>query len=285
MQQDNNNSITVDTHYHANIYGLTAAARKQRKLKFIKWTNKNSVHIILSTEHTYKKPIDAYLHLMEWSSTTKTIIVPACEAISKEGIDIILVFKDESHLVNAGSVLIPFGWSITDLSSIKKATNCLIIIPHPYTLGTTGAGRILERSAYQQLLKIADYIEIESGAYFAAFNLVTKITSKSWVEKKLPWLMQAYNTPETDFLLHIGYAIGSDAHAPEHQYRVGIVDFSLQIALADIFGFLAKKHHFRGIDCNKQPLFSMIPSIPKNLFYSLQEAQIKRKTCQKCTKI
>ena len=277
-----NNTVLVDTHYHANICGLTATARKQRKLNFIKWANKNSVHIILSTEHSYKKPLEAYLYLKEWSSATNTIIVPACEAISKEGIDLICIFKDEDHLKHADPMLLPFGWSIIDLPIIKKNIDCLTIIPHPYTLGTTGAGRKLKPIAYQELLTAADYIEVESGAYFVAFSLAAKMVKTHWIEKLFPSFLQAYNTPHLELLTNIGYAIGSDAHAPHHQYRVGAVNFPLQEALADIFAFLAKKHHFRGVICNKQSLFNMMPSIPTNLIYSLHEARMKQKYRKKC---
>jgi hypothetical protein len=274
---NNKEKIIVDTHYHANIFGLTPSERKKRKIDFIKWTNKNLVNIILSTEHTYKDPLNAYLHLAEWSCLTNAVIVPACEAISKEGVDIILVFRDEGCLTNAGAVLDPFGWSVVDLPYIKREVNCLIIIPHPYTLGTTGAGRILKPSVYKQLMEIADYIEIENGSYFAAFNLAMMATSESWVENNLCWLMKAYRIPQRDFLPGLGYAVGSDAHFPAHQYKVGMINGSLEKAFADVFEFLAKKHYFQGVICSERSIINMLSSIPKSLLCSLTEKLIKRK--------
>lgn len=269
--------ISVDTHYHANIFGLKTSEVKKRKLDFAKWSARNTIDVIISSEHTYKDPINAYLHLADCGGATNTIVVPACEGISKEGVDIIFVFSSEADLVRAGAVLVPFGWQVADVATIKHATNCLVIIPHPYTLGTTGAGRVLEHAAYLKLLKIADYIEVESGAYFAAVNLIARITSECWVAKKLPWLMQAYVPAVEDLLNDIGYAIGSDAHFPAHQYRVGVVEGEVTNTLPDVFAFLAKKQHFSGIDCGDNKFAKLLRSIPESLFCSLREAIIKQK--------
>jgi len=271
------NCISVDTHYHANIFGLRTSEIRKKKLAFAKWSSCNMIDIIISTEHTYKDPINAYLHLAECGCKTNTLVVPACEGISQEGVEIIFVFSSEEELVRAGMVLVPFGWKVADIQAIKQETNCLVIIPHPYTLGTTGAGRILEYASYIKLLEIADYIEIENGAYFAAVNLISRVSSERWVTKNLPWLMKAYVPSVGNLFNGIGHAIGSDAHFPSHQYRIGVVEKDFTDELTDAFAFLERKHRFSGIDCGDNKFTDMLLSIPESLFCSMREARIKKK--------
>lgn len=188
---------TFDLHFHANIHRMPAL-NKRRRLKKIRWyLEKYDLDYLASTEHSYKKPLEAYQRLADVSSGIKTTIIPGVEAISSEGIDIIFLYRDEDHLKHALTQYTTLNWSIRDMARIAADTDAISIIPHPFHIGRTSAGNILSSRAYKQLLKKADYVEIHNGSALTIDERLSSSAAKRQFVKTQVKIDRTIDLPRT----------------------------------------------------------------------------------------
>lgn len=235
--------LTFDLHFHANIHRMPERSKTLR-LQKLRWhMQRSGIDYIASTEHAYKRPLEAYQRLSEAARGLKTEILPGVEAVSAEGIDVIFLYPSEDDLKRGLEDLQTFRWSALDMGRIAADTGALTIVPHPFHIGKSSAGNILSRRAYKQLLRMADYIEIHNGSALNVERRLSRSRAKFIFKKARVKLDKTLNLPLKDRGDGLGWAVSSDAHYPGEQYLVGRTDREIAPD-EDVFGFLKQRIRF-----------------------------------------
>lgn len=238
------NMLTLDLHYHANVAGLPRTMKRRRLLAHRRAFERSRIDYVASTEHAYKKPLDAYLYLSDVSADIDTTIIPGVEWISKEGIDMIFLFPTEKALKDGLKVLRPFSHDVEESNRLKQDIGAITLIPHPVTPGRTGLATALGNERYCTLQEDADYIEVHNGSIL---NLLQNTPNHLQRSKKQYQMVQraksACNLPSALRSDNVGWAVNSDAHFPGQQYVVG--ETEEEIENGDWFSFLQRKIKFR----------------------------------------
>lgn len=200
--------LSADMHFHANIAFQTPKRRASRLAKLA--MRVGHLDILASTEHAYKEPLEAYDALVEMVERHRLAleILPGVENISAEGIEMIQIARSREDLRRLLTEWPAFGWSIRDLDRLDE-TDCVSILPHPFTPSRTGLVTRLGREAAIKLLPRFDYIEASNGSYTEVDRLLgpTRLRpSKVRLTARFP----GHLLPEG-----IGVSHGSDAHFPE----------------------------------------------------------------------
>lgn len=240
-------SVSFDLHYHTNVYRLAKSQRDKRLAQHRKCLEETNVDFVASTEHGYKSPLDAYLFLRDICEGLHTTILPAVEAVSKEGVDIIYIFKEETDLRRGLQQLEPFQWHVHDMNKLRDDLGAISIIPHPFTPGKTGLANIVGEKDFMVLQEESDYVEIHNGSslHFLENGLKNgRLTSPPGLQRKINY---TYRLPNEFRLDHVGWSVSSDAHFPSHQTIVGSVPTasSESTHFNDWFAFLKQRHKFR----------------------------------------
>ena len=235
--------LTFDLHFHANIHRMPKR-NKLIRLQKIRWHMKRSgIDYVASTEHSFKKPLEAYLRLEEMARDLKTEIIPGVESVTSEGVDVIFLYRTVDDLRRGLGQLQTFRWSTRDVAKISRDTDAISIIPHPFHIGKSSAGNVLSYRAYQQLLKMSDYIEIHNGSALAVERRLSKSRAKAFFKEAQVKLDKTLNLPSEDRGEGLGWAISSDAHYPGEQCIVGKTDLSMERD-EEVFDFLKRRIRF-----------------------------------------
>ena len=236
--------MLCDLHFHANISHKRKHVRDRRMRAIARHFETNRLDYVASTEHAYKNPLDAYLRLAEITQGKHTRIIPGVEEVSAEGIDMIFLFRDEHDYRQGLQSLRTFFWSVGDVAQISKDINAITIVPHPFHLGSTSAGRTLPLSGYHSLLRNADYVEIHNGSALG----MTHGIANSWISGLVPRtatrLGYTLDLPQHLRGETLGWSVGSDAHYPGEQYIVGTTSRSLA-AGEHVFDLLKQRIRFQ----------------------------------------
>jgi hypothetical protein len=235
--------LTFDLHYHANIHGLRKSARLERLRRHRLCLASSGVDVVASTEHSYKKPRQSYLHLADACQGLLLSILPGVECISREGVDLIFLYPEENLLEKARRTFAAYSWTTGDAGQLARDTGGLLIVPHPFGLGTACAGNILSPLDYARLLDAADYVEIHNGAALLSSLLLKKSGSgffpgfagRCQANSCLPVYLRGDG---------LGWSIGSDAHFPGEQYVVGGVEAD---AFEGPYSLLVRKVRFEPV--------------------------------------
>ncbi|MCJ2163518.1 MULTISPECIES: hypothetical protein [unclassified Pseudodesulfovibrio] len=203
----------------------------------------SEIDYVASTEHSYKKPLEAYQRLADASSGLKTEIIPGVEAVSSEGVDIIFLYRSEDQLKQGLKQVQTFRWSVRDVARIAEDTESIVIVPHPFHIGKSSAGTILSGRAYQRLLEMCDYIEIHNGSALTADKRLSGSKVRNLFKNTQAKLDKTLNLPIEDRGEGLGWAVSSDAHYPGEQYVVGVTDLFPEDG-DDTFDFLKKRIRF-----------------------------------------
>lgn len=241
--------MTFDLHYHLN-----SKNGSRSELDQLLVAHKNSLEIsgvdyVASTEHVYKNALDAYLYLSEAVVDIDTTIIPGVEWIAKEGVEIIFLYESEQALRDALKVLKPFSHSVWDFKKLKDDTGAIAIIPHPFTPGRTGVASSLGVESFVKLLHEADYVEIHNGLSIQINNAAISRLMLKFLPSTAKHVAHTFSLPAEYRFEYIGWSVGSDAHFPDEQYCVGVVDIERS---SDWFELLRNRIQFRTIQV-RQP--------------------------------
>lgn len=236
--------VTFDLHYHTNVYRMQRWQRDRRLARHRKYLGESAVDYVASTEHAYKNPLDAYLYLRDVMLDLPTEILPAVEAISKEGVDVIFIYRNEDALRQALQTIQPFSWKVDELPQLRADTDAITIIPHPFTPGKTGMANVLGTETFLAMQEHVDYIEVHNGLslHFLENGLRDgKVPGPPKLQRNVEY---TYRLPEEFRMEGVGLAVSSDAHYPRHQTIVGSVPAPDGRRPDDWFTFLQQRHHF-----------------------------------------
>jgi hypothetical protein len=268
--------MLFDLHYHANIYRLGSGSLRKRMKMHRFFIEKSGIDYLASTEHIYKDPLAAYLYLADAAANSSTRVLPAMEALSAEGIDMIFLYPDEAALRSAARLYPPYRWRIEDTRRIAADSGGVVIVPHPRTPGQTGAANRLSDRRYQILLAQADYVEIHNGSSLS----LRKLLGGKYLQRGVPQAMrqkieQTFDLPGQHRGDHaLGWAVGSDAHFPREQVYVGATDENLQ-AGETAFEFL-RDRRIRFSLHQINPYHKTLGSLLRNGHCVFSEAMLKK---------
>ena len=237
--------ITFDLHYHTNVYRSLKSTRNRRLQRHRDCLAETGVDYVASTEHAYKRPLDAFLYLRDATHDIHTEVLPGVEAISSEGIDIIFLYPTEEGLRKGVQALKPFSWSVWDTAAIAAETGALTIIPHPFTPGKSGIVAGIGEAGFMEVQKSCDYVETHNGLSLFLIDLYARRPEALKVEKSNANIQKTFNLPEEFIVPGVGRAVSSDAHHPGHQRIVGGVEGIVKDG--DWFGFLKNRVTFEKV--------------------------------------
>ena len=172
-----NKRVRFDAHFHPQ----TSRFHIRRKLgldinkRLQKWWNvfrQNDIRIIVSTEHTYVNPVEGY-YLMRNSKPKDfdAVILPGVEAVSREGIELLIWSKDES-IFEDDNVMMPFHKPINELVEIvSKNKNYQSCFPHPFG---TGPGSAFPKISPYELLDYIGKTGMVEAYNFTTYGMYTK---------------------------------------------------------------------------------------------------------------
>lgn len=208
--------MLVDYHFHPNL--STQDGRARRKCKEI-WRRfaEAKLDAVIITEHVFKNPERAYRLLCEERpDDATTFIFPGLEALTSEGIDVIIMAPDAA-LFEHQKLLVPKQLSVIDMAHYVKATPHLVgSIAHPSKLGNSSCEYQVGKAQTIAAIRIIGGAEI-SNAYakglkwfFDTFGLRYILPKKRAAMNAVKLLPEDYyNYPEVSL-----YTGGSDAHVP-----------------------------------------------------------------------
>ncbi|MDR1051736.1 MAG: hypothetical protein LBP95_11830 [Deltaproteobacteria bacterium] len=203
-----------DLHYHLNAFRMTgknlSAALAGHKRSIVS----SGLDFLASTEHVYKNPLDCYLHLRRVASDLKVTVIPGVEWISRENVEIIFLFDGEASLRSALAVLKTFSHSVWEVRKLGSDLGAVLVVPHPFTPGKTGAANNLGEPGFERLLDMVDYVEIHNGLsrQFDEIYLYNRL-GPFFPGHDLK-VRQTARLPEKYRRHDIGWSVGSDAHFP-----------------------------------------------------------------------
>ena len=272
-------NVTFDLHYHSNIFRASPHKRRARLQQHIKFLSQNNVDHVASTEHAYKQPLDAFLYLQDAAKDLRTNIIPAVEAISSEGVDIIFLYACEDDLKNALKIIRPFEWNLDDMNKLRDDSGAINIIPHPFSPGKTGIANIMGIDYFMNLQKNADYVEIHNGLSLHFFDNGFRKYKNFKPSKLKKSVDHCFCLPKKYRLNDVGWAVSSDAHYPAHQNIIGSVKYDGKCD--DWFGFLQQKQRFKrksvAINPHKQvdKIWHLLQSGGCSMFEAIEKKALK----------
>jgi len=131
--------LRIDTHVHPNLklFSRTLTKRKARKM----WKAFGDHHLdaVLIAEHAFKQPVQAFRALKRYRpSGVHTNLIPGVEALTKEGVDVIIFSRDE-YIFQQKDILTPYKLSFEELvSRIERDNRLYGVVTHPFALSATG---------------------------------------------------------------------------------------------------------------------------------------------------
>jgi hypothetical protein len=222
--EKNTRMLTFDLHYHPNIQNLrekSRARRLQQHLMYLKWAG---LDCLASTEHSYKAPLDAYLRLSDALSEINTVVLPGVECVSREGVDMVFIYRNEEDLRSAVFQFGPLSWSVKDTARIAENTGAVTILPHPFALARSAACEVLSPKGCKRLLKLVDYVEIHNGSALTLMQRLSTRRARPLFRKTLRKISMTLNLPREWRGNGLGWAVSSDAHYPGEQFIVGVTE-------------------------------------------------------------
>lgn len=238
--------LTFDLHYHPNIANLSKIVRDRRLERHRKVFEWNAPDCVACTEHSYKHPLDAYLYLADSVQDLDTAIIPGVECVSREGVEIVYLHRNEQDLRNFLKRYKPFSWSIKDVGRIRDATGAVTVVPHPFSLARSGAGNVLSPAGYARVLKLVDYVEIHNGSALTLMQRISTKNARPLFKKTMEKISWTLNLPREHSGEDLGWAVSSDAHFPEEQFIIGSTE-AVPEPGETYFDMLNKRIRFDGV--------------------------------------
>lgn len=131
--------LRIDTHVHPNLklFSRYLTRRKARKM----WQAFTNHHLdaVIVAEHAFKQPVQAFRAMKRYRpKSARTHLIPGVEALTKEGIDVIVFSRDE-YIFQQKDILTPYKLSFEELvSRIEQDDRLYGVVTHPFILSETG---------------------------------------------------------------------------------------------------------------------------------------------------
>lgn len=207
--------MLVDYHFHPNLSKYDFFA--QRKcVKIWREFKRQGVDVVVATEHVFKNPPRAYQLLQAARPVdATTVLFPGIEALTSEGIDII-VFAQDDQLYQHQKLMVPRQLSELEMVQyIKQQTNLVGSIAHPVLWAHSGSEQRVGKNTTITAIRTLGGVEISNSCLKGFVVVMRKLKLEHILKKQrqqcaevaaLP--LEYYDFPEVTL-----YTGGSDAHA------------------------------------------------------------------------
>lgn len=219
--------MLVDYHFHPNLSKHDYFAK--RKCRDI-WRQfaRHGMNVVVITEHVFKNPPRAYRLLCETRPlNATTTIFPGIEALTSDGIDLI-VFAQDERLFSHRPLMVPKQLNLIDMIRYVKAQPDLAgSLAHPALLGHSGSERQIGKTRTIAAIRELGRVEV-ANACFKGSKLLLDILQLDHLIKGTRAMMQRtsqlpkdyYDFPEVEFYTggsdaHVIVEIGSGLHVPD----------------------------------------------------------------------
>ena len=210
--------MRIDCHFHPNFNFFSKFLVKSKAKKIFKQFTKHKIDAVIVTEHVFKRPYQSFLKLKQnQPRDSKTMLIPGVEAVTKEGIDVI-VFSATEYIYEKKEIMTTWCLSLKDLlRQVAKDKNLHAIIPHPFLPNQQGLFKTIGYKEARKILKEIKLFEKHNDCFTSLIDFL----HSTKLEKLLPnfqkHLKKVSNAPEIE---GSNYLItgGSDAH---HAWAIG----------------------------------------------------------------
>ncbi|MBT6142985.1 hypothetical protein HOH51_00565 [bacterium] len=204
--------MRIDCHFHPNFRFWLKNHAKQKSAQIFKKFTENKIDAVIVTEHAFKRPFQSFKKLKSFQpQSSKTLLIPGVEAVTKEGIDVI-VFSASEYVYTQKEIMKTWCLSLKQLlKKIKQDPKLHAILPHPFLPTQQGAYKNLGKAEFQKILKEFKLFEAHNDCFSALQNAL----SKTKLEKIMPELTQTIKkvlNSKTKLPKSIKITGGSDAH-------------------------------------------------------------------------
>jgi len=147
--------MRIDCHFHPNFSFFSKFLIKSKAKKIFKQFTKHKLDAVIVTEHVFKKPYQSFKRLKQLQpKDSKTMLIPGVEAVTKEGIDVI-VFSATEYIYEKKEIMTTWCLSIKDLlKQVSQDKNLHAIIPHPFLPNQQGLFKAIGYKEAKKFLKI-----------------------------------------------------------------------------------------------------------------------------------
>ena len=206
--------IRADCHFHPNFpFFLPEFFVRRHARKLWKTFQKRKLDTVFVAEHAFKLPLRSYRTLLrERPEKARTVLIPAVEALSKEGIDMI-VFSRDQYVYTQKDIITPYRLTIGQLvTRVRQDRRLYGVIPHPFAPSDSGILRHESERDARREERTLHFVE----KYNASLAALEQFLSAMHLTRLLRRLsLQAKNTTRLPVrmiprgMIFLG---GSDAH-------------------------------------------------------------------------
>ncbi|EKD76105.1 MAG: hypothetical protein ACD_43C00224G0002 [uncultured bacterium] len=208
--------MLVDYHFHPNLSTNDLSARRRCREIWRRFAEMNLAAVII-TEHVFKNPERAYRLLNEERpASAKTFIFPGLEALTSEGIDIIIMAPDTTLFYHQ-KLMVPKQLDVLNMARyVKNSPHLVGSIAHPSTFGNSSCEYQIGKAKTIEAIRIIGGAEI-SNAYAKGLKWFFDTFRVRYIFPKKRAAMNLANALPEDFYKYPEvtlYTGGSDAHLP-----------------------------------------------------------------------
>lgn len=206
--------MLVDYHFHPNLSKYDYFAKRKCREIWRQFAH-HGMNVVVVTEHIFKNPPRAYRLLCDMRPPdATTVIFPGIEALTNEGIDLI-VFAQNETIFTHRTLMVPKQLSLLDMIRYIKAQPDLVgSLAHPALLGHSGSERQIGKARTIAAIRELGRVEM-ANACFKGSKLLFDVLQLDHLFKRARAMMERtaylpkeyYDFPEVKF-----YTGGSDAH-------------------------------------------------------------------------
>lgn len=244
--------LFADYHFHPNFRSSWSRIRN-KAARIWNAFDDLGLDVVVVTEHSYKSPVEAY-EIMSQSRPPgmHTFLIPGVEVLTAEGMDVIVFGEDPKWYEDRAARLLmePYGPTIHEVTDILASQDHLAgFLPHPYTLGTTGAIGNLGMVDSQQLARRIGGVETSNNCYSDTLFLADRVQMSKRMFPAAYDRMIATQQVTADFMEdwdHGFFAIGSDAHYPEELGHGVTLDIGRPSTDEEVFNALRSNQNHEG---------------------------------------
>ncbi len=254
--------LRVDCHLHPNFpFFLPEFFVRRHAEKLWATFRKRKLDAVFVAEHAFKHPFRSYRTLLKYRPKGATTqIIPAVEALTREGIDMI-VFSKDMYVYTQRDIITPYRLTIKQLvSRVQKDRRLHGVIPHPFAPSDSGILRHYSEAIARKDETILRFVE----KYNASLTALEQFLSTLHLTRVLRQLsLSARNTTRLPVRLiprGLTFLGGSDAH---HVWDMGsclVIHGPKPRTYADAFRTITSPRYKRTFVWrnHRHPLLSMI---------------------------
>ncbi|MFA6039271.1 MAG: hypothetical protein WCV62_00900 [Candidatus Peribacteraceae bacterium] len=212
--------IRVDTHFHPNFsFWLPESCIRRRARNIWETFRKRKLDMVFVSEHAFKHPRRSYEALMRYRPrNARTHLVPAVEALTKEGIDVV-VFSRDTYVYGKKDILTPYRLTLEKLvARVQKDGRLYGVIAHPYVPSDSGIlHHRSERTARKEEREL-HFVEKYNSSLVALRTVVSLLHLRGLFKRLTFQMNRTIRLPGALIPRGVIWLGGSDAH---HLWDIG----------------------------------------------------------------